>query len=176
MTRDSCSSRAARGLQRGSIRDWLAAMKRAQGWAGMGQVAIWFGAWWFAACAPFAVPHEWPVSVSPDRKAVRQLDDVVICNLSVDSLTKQEQALLTFLADPEHLRKAVGKPDNYGTHNWRIAEIFLVKPGREVSVLCEEGHMQEPLYFRYNPANSVWYRVADFESDKTRAVAAVVVK
>ena len=63
-----------------------------------------------------------------------------------------------------------------GTRTWKIAEIFQVEPGRKVSVLCEEGHTQEAIYFRYNPDNKVWYRVTDFESAEAKAYPAVIVE
>ncbi len=110
-----------------------------------------------------------------DPEKIRSLEGVVLSSTPVESLTRQERTLLTFLADNERINESVGEPGRYGTREWKIAEIFLVEPGRQVSVLCEEGHYQVPLYFRYNPTNSVWYRVEDFENPAAKAVPALIV-
>ncbi len=127
-------------------------------------------------CAPFPVPSDWPVALSPDRKAAKELGEVLISSRPVRSLSRQEQALLSFLNDNELINQAIGKRDRYGTRTWKIAEIFLVEPGLRVSVLCEEGHTQEPIYFRYNPDNKVWYRVTDFEDPESKGYPAVIVE
>lgn len=129
-----------------------------------------------ASCAPFPVPHEWPVEMAPDRQAATQLRDSLVSSTPVSSLTRQEQVLLAFLSDNERINQAIGKRDHYGTRTWRIAEIFLVEPGRRVSVLCEEGHNQEAIYFRYRPENKVWYRVGDFEDPTAKEYPAVIVR
>lgn len=129
-----------------------------------------------ASCSPFPVPGNWPVETRIDRAKVNSLDDRVASSTHATELSRQERALLTFLANNDHINEAIGKRNHYGNRNWRIAEIFLVEPGRRVSVLCEDGHDQEPLYFRYSPENSVWYRVEDFENPKAATHPAVIVK
>jgi len=127
-------------------------------------------------CAPFPVPGDWPVAMDPDRDTASEFVEEVRGVDSVSDLTKQEWALLNFLSDNDRINEAIGKADDYGTHSWKIAEIYRVDPGREVSVLCEEGHRQEPIYFRYSPENKVWYRVGDFETPDVKAYPAVIVK
>lgn len=129
-----------------------------------------------AGCAPFPVPGDWPVAMAPDRDAARGLSEVLISSQPVTSLTRQEQVLLGFLDDNARINEAIGKRDRYGTRTWKVAEIFLVEPGRKVSVLCEEGHNQEPIYFVYNPENRVWYRVGDFEDPAAKRYPAVIVE
>lgn len=129
-----------------------------------------------SACAPFPVPDDWPVRQKADNAKARGLYDVLSTSRPVGSLTSQERALLTFLTDNDRINEAIGKTDRHGNRTWRIVEIFLVEPGRQVSVLCEEGHFQEALYFRYNPSNSVWYRVEDFENPNAAAVPALIVQ
>lgn len=128
------------------------------------------------ACAPFPVPSDWPVRLKADPVKVRSFQGLVATPIPVNSLTRQERALLTFLADNQRINEAIGKEDRYGTRTWKITEIFLLEPGKRVSVLCEEGHFQEPLYFIYNPANSIWYRVVDFEDPKAKQIPALVVE
>jgi hypothetical protein len=128
-----------------------------------------------SSCSPFPVPSNWPVKTKIDREKVELLDKTVASSQPSTALSKQERALLTFLAEGQHINEAIGKRNDFGKHQWRIAEIFLVEPGRRVSVLCEDGHLQEPLYFRYNPDNSVWYRVEDFENPKASSHPAVIV-
>ena len=127
-------------------------------------------------CAPFPVPGDWPVAMKPDRAAAEKYLDEVRGVDSVSELTRQERALLNFLSDSDRLNEAIGKAGRYGTRSWEIAEVYRVDPGREVSVLCEEGHNQEPIYFRYSPENKVWYRVIDFEDPNAKAYPAVIVK
>jgi hypothetical protein len=128
------------------------------------------------SCAPFPVPSDWPVKQKVEMTKVRTLEDRVGTHQENAVLTRQERALLTFLSDNVRINEAIGQSDRYGTKTWKIAEIFLIEPGRKVSVLCEEGHFQEPLYFRYNPENSVWYRVDNFENPKAIAVPALIVQ
>jgi len=131
----------------------------------------------FSACAPFPVPADWPVALKEDRVKVRMLENAVANSVPVSSLTRQERSLLTFLSDNQRVNEAIGKEDRYGgTASWKIAEIFIVEPGRRVSVLCEEGHYQEPLYFRYNPDNQVWYRVEGFDDADAAAYPALIVR
>lgn len=129
-----------------------------------------------ASCSPFPVPSDWPVRQKVEMPKVRTLEDRVGTYHPDTVLTRQERALLTFLADSTRINESIGKADRYGTKTWKIAEIFLIEPGRKVSVLCEEGHFQEPLYFRYNPQNSVWYRVDNFENPKAVEVPALIVQ
>lgn len=129
-----------------------------------------------ASCTPFPVPSDWPVKQKVEMPKVRTLEDRVGTHQQDTVLTRQERALLTFLADNDRINESIGKSDRYGTKTWKIAEIFLIEPGRKVSVLCEEGHFQEPLYFRYNPPNSVWYRVDNFENPKAAEVPALIVQ
>lgn len=130
----------------------------------------------FVSCTPFPVPSDWPVKQKVEMTKVRTLEDRVGTYQQNTVLTRQERALLTFLADNDRINESIGKSDRYGTKTWKIAEIFLIEPGRKVSVLCEEGHFQEPLYFRYNPSNSVWYRVDNFENPKAAEVPALIVQ
>jgi len=127
-------------------------------------------------CAPFPVPQDWPVAMEADRDTASEYMDEVRGVDSASSLTRQEWALLNFLSDNDRINEAIGKADSYGTRRWEIAEIYRVEPGREVSVLCEEGHKQEAIYFRYSPENKVWYRVTDFEEPKGKEFPAVIVK
>ncbi len=143
--------------------------KRIAGWV------LWVGLL-AGGCAPFPVPREWPLALAPDAAAATQLREVLVSSEPVSSLTRQEQVLLVFLSDNERINEAIGKRDHYGTRTWRIAEIFLLEPGRRVSVLCEEGHTQEPIYFRYRPENKVWYRVIDFEDPAAKEYPAVIVR
>lgn len=129
-----------------------------------------------ASCTPFPVPSDWPVRQKAQTAKVKSFESVVATAVPVTELTRQERALLTFLADNQRVNEAIGKEGRYGTCEWKIAEIFLVEPGRRVSVLCEEGHYQEALYFRYNPSNSVWYRVENFENPKAKEVPALIVE
>lgn len=128
------------------------------------------------ACAPFPVPSDWPVKTKADAAKVRSLDHVVASARPLHELTRQERALLTFLSDNNRIDEAIGKRNHYGIREWRIAEIFFVEPGKRVSVLCEDGHEQEPLYFRYSAENSVWYRVEDFENPQAKAYPALIVE
>jgi hypothetical protein len=115
------------------------------------------------------------VEVAPTEAAERSLHGVVKSTRSMSSLTYQERALLTFVANPEHIRDAIGLADKHGTRTWEVIEVFLVEPGQKVSVLAEEGHDQEALYFTYRADKKIWYRVKDFESSG-RGVPAVRVR
>jgi len=139
-------------------------------------LAVGFVIFGLIGCAPFPVPRAWPVAMVPDRAAARKYLAEVRGADSVSDLTRQEWALLNFLSDTDRINEAIGKKGRYGTRSWKIAEIYRVDPGREVSVLCEEGHNQEAIYFRYSPENKVWYRVVDFEQMKGNDYPAVIVK
>ena len=141
-----------------------------------GFLALGLVAFGLIGCAPFPVPRDWPVAMAADRDTAGEYVEEVRGVDSVSDLTKQEWALLNFLSDTDRINEAIGKADSYGTRSWKVAEIYRVEPGREVSVLCEEGHNQEAIYFRYSPENKVWYRVLDFEDPHVREFPAVIVK
>lgn len=126
-------------------------------------------------CAPFPVPGDWPVSIKPSTRKASEVSPALISNTPVKELTRQDRALLAFLADDDRVQQAVGKKNAHGQAEWRIEEVFLVQPGRKVSVMCEDGYDQEALYFRYSDTNSVWYRVEDFENPKAASHPAVIV-
>lgn len=92
------------------------------------------------------------------------------------SLTKQEKSLLTFLADGENIAAAIGEKNIKGSHAWSAAEVYLVEPGKHVSVLCENGYQQKPIYFHYNKGEKTWYRVGNLEPEHSKGVPAVIVK
>lgn len=128
-----------------------------------------------AGCAGFPVPRYWPVEVAPAASVEQKLRGVVKSAQPISALSHQERALLTFIANPQHVRDAIGLPDKYGTRTWEVIEVFMVEPGQKVSVLAEEGHDQEALYFQYHASERAWYRVKDFE-DSGRGVLAVRVR
>ena len=121
------------------------------------------GAVALSGCVGFPTPDYWPIEVAPSVEAERSLHGVVKSAEPISNLTRQERALMTFIADPENVRDAIGMRDKYGTRNWEVIEVFLVEPGQRVSVLAEEGHNQEALYFIYHPDERLWYRVGNFE-------------
>jgi len=125
-----------------------------------------------AGCAGVANPNYWPVATAPSQAAERSLHGVVKSSLSISSLSYQERSLLTFAANPQNIRDAIGTKDRHGTRDWQVIEIFIVEPGRRVSMLVEEGHDQEALYFNYRPEKKLWYRVKDFAGNR-RGVPAV---
>lgn len=126
-------------------------------------------------CAPFPVPGDWPVSIKPSTRKANEVYPALASSTPVTDLTRQDRALLAFLSDAERIQQAVGRKSDHGGGVWRVEEVFLVQPGRKVSVMCEDGYDQEPLYFRFNETNSVWYRVADFENPKSASHPAVIV-
>lgn len=129
----------------------------------------------FTQCAPFPVPGDWPVKVKPSAKKSPDVAAALISHTPVSELSRQDRALLAFLADDTRVQQAVGRKNAHGGTDWRIEEIFLVQPGKKVSVMCEDGYDQEPLYFLYHEDNAVWYRVEDFENPKAASHPAVIV-
>jgi len=129
-----------------------------------------------SACSSFFSPAGWPVSVTPDSKAVAHMINHVKFTGSTKNLTKQEKALLTFLDDPKNVEAAIGEKNIEGAHQWSAAEVYLVDPGKHVSVLCENGYQQKPIYFHYTAEEKTWYRVRDLEPQHSKGVAALVVK
>lgn len=142
---------------------------------GVGSVGLIVGALFCVGCAGFPTPNYWPVATAPSQAAERTLHGVVKSSEPISSLSYQERALLSFVADRQNIRDAIGIKDNHGTRDWQVIEIFIVEPGRRVSVLAEEGHDQKALYFSYRPETKMWYRVADF-AGSGRGVPAVRVK
>ena len=129
-----------------------------------------------SSCSSVFSPAGWPVSVTPERKAVAHMVEHVKFTRSTKYLTKQEKALLTFLDDPMNVEAAIGEKNIEGSHAWSAAEVYLVEPGKHVSVLCENGYEQKAVYFHYEAAEQTWYRVGNLEPKHSRGVAAVVVK
>lgn len=118
-----------------------------------------------AGCTPFAVPTSWPVNLKRDVAAAMPMLGTLRPAVSWSALSLPEQTLLTFLADAARVKEAVGVQRAYGPNDWRVVEIYRLEPGKRWSVLCEEGHDQEALYFEYNDVDAVWYRVEHFDSD-----------
>ena len=141
--------------------------------AGLGKVGI-IAALFCSGCAGFPTPNYWPVATAPSQAAERSLHGVVKSGEPISSLSYQDRALLTFVADRQNIRDAIGAKDLHGTRDWQVIEIFIVEPGRRVSVLAEEGHTQEPLYFIYRPEKKTWYRVKDFAGSDRGAPAVQV--
>jgi hypothetical protein len=138
-------------------------------WLGRGGI---IAALFCGGCAGVTKPNYWPVTTAPSQAAERSLQGVVKNVERISSLSYQERALLTFAANPQNIRDAIGTKDSHGTRAWQVIEIFIVEPGRRVSVLAEEGHDQEALYFNYRPEKRLWYRVKDFAGN-SRGVPAV---
>lgn len=128
------------------------------------------------ACGSLFSPEGWPVAVTPQPKAVSHMVEHVKFTGSTKSLTKQEKSLLTFLDEPKNVADAIGEKNIEGSHQWSAAEIYLVEPGKHVSVLCENGYQQKPVYFHYNEVEKTWYRVGNLEPKHSKGVPAVVVK
>ncbi len=128
------------------------------------------------SCGSFLSPSGWPVTVVPKSKAVAHMIEHVKFTESNQRLTNQEKALLTFLDDPQNVADAIGEKNMEGSHQWSTAEVYLVEPGKHVSVLCENGYQQKPVYFHYTESEKTWYRVGNLEPDHSKGVPAVVVK
>lgn len=129
-----------------------------------------------SSCDSLFSPAGWPVSVTPERKAVSHMVDHVKFSGSISHLTHAEKALLTFLDDPDNVVASIGEKNREGAHAWSTAEIYLVEPGKHISVLCENGYQQKAVYFHYNEAERTWYRVGNLEPKHSKGVPAVVVK
>lgn len=128
------------------------------------------------SCGSLFSPEGWPVTVTPQSKAVSHMMEHVKYTGSVKSLTNQEKALLTFLEDKENVAAAIGEKNVEGSHEWSAAEVYLVDPGKHVAVLCENGYQQKPVYFHYTEEEKTWYRVENLDPEHSKGVAAVVVK
>ena len=129
-----------------------------------------------SACGSFIRPAGWPIETAAEKSAYRHIIEHVKFTGSESSLTHAEKALLTFLNNPDNIAAAVGKKNRPGGHQWSTAEVFLVKPGKQVSVLCENGYQQEAIYFHYVEAKKTWYRVKHLEDKHGKGVPAVLVK
>ena len=128
------------------------------------------------SCESLFSPKGWPVTVRPHTESVKHMVDHVKFTGSTKTLTKQEKALLTFLDDTKNVADAIGEKNSEGSHQWATAEIYLVEPGKHVSVLCENGYQQKAVYFHYTEAEKTWYRVKDLEPDHSVGIPAVVVQ
>ncbi len=128
------------------------------------------------SCGALFKPSGWPVETSVKESAYHHMIEHVKFTGSKESLTHQEKALLTFLDNPDNIAAAVGKKNRPGSHEWSAAEVYLVDPGKHVSVLCEDGYQQKPVYFHYMPEEKTWYRVGHLEDTHGKGVPAVVVK
>lgn len=115
------------------------------------------------------------MTTTTDAKAVKHMLKHVKFTGSEASLTDAEKALLTFVGNPANIADAVGKKNLPGGHEWSTAEVYRVEPGVRISVLCENGYLQEPLYFIYNDEQKTWFRVKHFEPGHGRGVPAVLV-
>lgn len=111
-----------------------------------------------------------------DKSAYRHMIEHTKFTGSSSDLTQHEKALLTFLDNPDNIAAALGKKNRPGFHQWSAAEVYLVNPGKHVSVLCENGYQQRAVYFDYDAAKKTWYRVAHLEDKHGKGVPAVVVK
>lgn len=128
------------------------------------------------ACDSVFAPAGWPVTVTSDRKAVSHMVDHVKFTGSTTNLSHQEKVLLTFLDDPKNIADSIGEEHHENSHKWTAAEVYLVEPGKHVSVLCENGVEQKPVYFHYHETEKTWYRVGNLEPEHSKGVAAVVVQ
>ncbi|MGJ8676281.1 MAG: hypothetical protein ACSHX0_02055 [Akkermansiaceae bacterium] len=128
------------------------------------------------SCSSFNTPASWPVSVSPNAEAVSHMKNHVKFTGSGIRLTKQEQALLTFLDVEDNIADVIGKKNQPGSHTWSAAEIYRVDPGVHVSVLCENGYNQTAVYFHYDSEKSTWYRVKHLGEKHSLGAAVVLVK
>lgn len=129
-----------------------------------------------SACTSYFKPVGWPVAVSVDPAAVAHTIDHVKFVGSKRQLTKQENALLTFLDQPDHVAAAVGQENLPGSHQWLVAEIYRVEPGKHISALCENGYQQVAVYFHYEKEDATWYRVGHLEDQHGKGIPAVTVK
>ncbi len=116
-------------------------------------------------CAPFPVPPSWPLTLRRDVTLASPVLATLRPPLPWSELSKAEQTLLTFLADAARVKEAVGVQRAYGPEVWRVVEIFRLIPGQRWSVLCEDGHDQEALYFEYDSSEAMWYRVEHFDGE-----------
>lgn len=130
----------------------------------------------FASCGSFLKPAGWPVETTAKKSAYRHMIEHTKFTGSAADLTHPEKALLTFLDNPDNVAAAVGKKNRPGSHQWSAAEVYLVDPGKHVSVLCEDGYQQEAVYFHYDEEKKTWYRVAHLEDKHGKGVPAVIVK
>ncbi|BDS05916.1 hypothetical protein NT6N_09560 [Oceaniferula spumae] len=129
-----------------------------------------------SSCDSVFSPEGWPVTVTEQREAVNHMVEHVKFTGSTADLTKQEKVLLTFLDDPKNVEAAIGVKSRENSHQWSTAEVYLVEPGKHVSVLCENGLEQKPVYFHYNKGEKTWYRVGNLEEKHSKGVPAVIVK
>lgn len=130
----------------------------------------------FAACGSFLKPSGWPVETTVDKSAYHHMIRHVKFTGATEKLTHAEKALLTFLDNPDNIAAAAGKKNRPGSHQWSAAEVYLVEPGKHVSVLCENGYQQKAIYFHYNADNKTWYRVGHLDDKHGKGVPAVIVK
>ncbi len=128
-----------------------------------------------SSCSTFFKPKGWPVSLTPNKKAVAHMVDHVKFTGSESRLMPQERALLTFLSNDENIALAAGKKNRPGAHRWSAAEIYRVDPGKHISVLCENGYEQTAVYFHYDPEKKTWFRVSHLGENVSGGVPAVVV-
>jgi len=128
------------------------------------------------SCSSFTKPSGWPVTVEASSESVSHMKKHVKFTGSNSKLTKQEEALLTFLDEEENIAKASGKKNVQGSHLWSAAEVYRVDPGRHISVLCENGYQQTAAYFHYNEPEKTWYRVGHLGENHARGIPAVIVK
>ncbi len=128
------------------------------------------------SCDTFLKPSGWPVETAVKKSACDHMIKHVKFSGSMESLTHEERALLTFLHNPDNIAAAVGRKNRPGSHEWSAAEVYLVDPGKYVSVLCENGYQQKAVYFHYHAEKKTWYRVSNLEDKHRRGVPAVLVK
>ncbi|MCP5535368.1 MAG: hypothetical protein H7A51_03935 [Akkermansiaceae bacterium] len=129
-----------------------------------------------SSCSQFFKPEGWPVAVTPRSASVSHLQDHVKFTGSGIRLTHQEKALLTFLDNEENIAASTGKKTRPGAHQWSAAEIYRVDPGKQVSVLCEDGYQQTAVYFHYDSAQKTWFRVKHLGENHDKGIPAVLVK
>jgi hypothetical protein len=139
-------------------------------------LAVWLICLILPSCTSFLKPAGWPVEVVADKAAVGHTIEHVRFVGSTRQLTKQENALLTFLDKPDNIAAAVGKVNHPGAHQWTAAEIYRVDPGKHISVLCENGYQQVAVYFHYREHDLTWFRVGHLEDRHGKGIPAVVVK
>ena len=130
----------------------------------------------FASCEMLLKPTGWPVETSANTSAYNHIIEQVKFTGSEETLTHAEKALLTFLDNQDNIASAAGKKNRPGSHQWSAAEVYLVDPGKHVSVLCENGYQQKAVYFHYEEAKKTWYRVENLEENHGKGVPAVLVK
>lgn len=111
------------------------------------------------SCCAWHTSHPWPVPLKADNQAVETIASQVKFTGSGIRLTYPEKVLLTFLNDADNLTRAAGKKNFPGSHQWAAAEIYRVDPGKQISVLCENGYQQTAVYFHYDANRHLWLRV-----------------